>query len=713
MMKKYIPFVFLLFLAGMLTAQNKKELTLEDAVFGYYKDLYPKRLSNLQWAENRDVFLFRTDSSWVIKNINGKTEKDIPLKLIRNITNGSISHMPYVRSFGYETIAFQKDSIVYFYNYQSNKFAKTVLPEKANNIDIHLKTRQVAYTVDNNLYVATTGGKHYAVVENSDKNIVSGQSIARNEFGISKGTFWSPEGNYLAFYQKDESQVDTYPLVDITQTPAALKAIKYPMNGRGSEEPAVGIYSPAIQKTVFLEKFTQAGPHHYITNLSWGPRGKFIYLAELNRDQNHLWFNKYDVASGKFIKTLFEETNDKWVEPEHPAYFIPGTQQFVWLSERDGFMNLYRYDTQGNLIRKLTNNPWVTLDILGFSKDGKYVFTLGTGQDPRQQHLFKVTVKNGNQKQLTVEKGFHQVKISPSGAYYLDTYSALDFPGKVCVKSTQNKKFNTILLKSENPLKDYRIGKAEFFSIKGEFTDILYGRIIKPSNFDPNRKYPVLVYVYGGPHVQLVQNRWLGAAPLWMYWLAEQGYIVFTIDGHGSARRGFAFESIIHRRLGQIEARDQMDGLAYLRTFPWIDKDRIAVHGWSFGGFMTLTLLTEYPEAFTTGVAGGPVTDWKWYEVMYGERYMDTYQQNPEGFKKTSILPKIKNLQAKLLTIHGYMDDVVVPQHNIALHDAAIANGIQMDFYLYPRAKHNVYGKRRLHLMKKILYYIMKNNQKP
>ncbi len=712
-MKRNIFILFIGFLlAGSLQAQTKQKLTLEDAVLGYYKGLYPKRLSNLQWSQDKDVFLYRTDSSWIIKNTQGKIEEEISLKELDKHVDDTIKRMPYATAFGYGAIAFRQDSVVYFYRYKEKKSDKIVLPGKAENVDIHLKTKQIAYTVDNNLFVATPDNNRLTVVKNFDKNIVSGQSIARNEFGISKGTFWSPGGNYLAFYQKNESQVDTYPLVDITQTPAALKEIKYPMNGRGSEEPSVGIFSPEIKKTVFIENFTEAGPNHYITNLAWGPGEKYIYVAELNRDQNHMWFNQYEAATGKFVKTLFEETNDKWVEPEHPAYFIPGTNYFIWLSERDGFMNLYKYDTNGRLIKQLTKNQWVTLDILGFSQDGKYVYTLGTGKDPREQHLFQINTKTGNQKQLTKKAGFHRIKVSPSGNFYLDDYSALDFPGKVCLKSTRNKKYLVELLKADNPLKNYQTGKVEFFTIKGEFTDVLYGRIIKPSGFDPSKKYPVLVYVYGGPHVQLVQNRWLGGAPLWMYWLAEQGYIVFTLDGHGSARRGFDFESVIFRQLGQVEARDQMDGLAYLRTFPWVDKDRIAVHGWSFGGFMTLTLLTEYPEAFTTGVAGGPVTDWKWYEVMYGERYMDTYKQNPGGFKKTSILNKIQNLQAKLLTIHGYMDDVVVPQHNIALHDAAIARGIQMDFYLYPRAKHNVYGKRRLHLMKKILYYIMQNNQK-
>ncbi len=710
---KKIGSILLLFGFLVLTAQEKKQLTLEDAVLGYYKGLYPKRLINLQWSENADEFVYRTDTSFVIKDARNRKIAEIGLADLRKSLPGlTLKRLPYLRGFGYGKLFFKVDTNVVFLPYKSMKAEVIPLNANAENIDADLRYNQVAFTMDNNLYVATKNKGIQAVTSEKNPDIVSGQAIARNEFGITKGTFWSPSGMQLAFYRKDETDVDEYPLVDITETPAKLKNIKYPMNGRGSEEPAVGVYSPSTGKTVYLQLFDKAGKYHYVTNLTWDSNEKFIYLAELNRDQNHLWFNQYDAATGRFVKTLFEEKNGKWVEPEHPAYFIPGSGDFIWMSERDGFMNLYRYNRNGRLIKKVTSNHWVIDDVLGFSKDGRYVYTVGTGVDPREKHLFRINLRTGMEKQLTSGHGTHRILLSPDGRYYIDVFSSIDNPGLTTLHSTARYKKSVTLLKSENPLKNYDVSKPEFFSIRGEFTDKLYGRIIKPSHFDPSKKYPVLVYVYGGPHVQLVQNRWLGGAPLWMYWLAEQGYIVFTLDGHGSDRRGFAFKSVIYRQLGQTEARDQMDGIAYLRTLPYVDINRLAVHGWSFGGFMTLTLLTEYPDIFNVGVAGGPVTDWKWYEVMYGERYMDTFKQNPEGFKKTSILNKIQNLKAKLMTIHGYMDDVVVPQHDIALHDKAIAEGIQMDFYLYPRAKHNVYGRRRVHLMKKILTYIMENNRK-
>ncbi len=704
--------IFIALLSGFfffVTQAQTKELTLEDAVLGYYKGLYPERLQNLQWADDVDEFMYRTDSALVVKTPDGKIVEQYAAGFFK--AHVPVENIPWIEGFSSRFWLFSKDSVYYWLARDGQQLHQVRLPSAARNEDVHFQTKRVAYTIGNNLYLADEKHTKINITANDDPNIVSGQAIARQEFGIYKGTFWSPSGKYLAFYVKDESDVEEYPLVDVTQTPAQLKSIKYPMNGRGSEEPGVGVYDVEKDTTIYLQLFDKAGKYHYVTNLTWDDNEQYIYLAELNRDQNHMWFNQYDRQTGKFVKTLFEETNPKWVQPLHPAYFIPGTGKFVWLSQKDGFWNLYLYHRSGKFLGQLTSNKWVAKDVIGFDKTGEYVYFIGTGEDPREMHFFKLKIKTGKQKQLTKTAGTHYVSLSPSGKYFLDQLTSVEVPYKACVKSTENKKFKTSLFSAPDPLKDYKVRKPEFFTMKGVNTDILYGRIIKPYDFDPNKKYPVLLYVYGGPNVQLVKNKWLADASLWMFWLANQGYIVYSVDNHGSDNRGFAFESVIFRRLGVVEAKDQMLGVAYMKTLPYVDPERFAVHGWSFGGYMTLTLMTDYPEVFNVGVAGGPVTDWKWYEVMYGERYMDTYQTNPEGFKRTSILNKIDNLQGKLLTIHGYMDDVVVPQHNIALHDAAIAKGVYMDFYLYPRAKHNVYGKRRVHLLKKLLNFIIKNNR--
>ena len=708
-MKKLL-YIFLFLFSTSLFSQSKK-ISLEDAVLGYYKGLYPKSLRNLQWVKNQEVYAYNDNGKILLKKaVDNKTVKSLSKDDFLSIDNG-LTYVPYIELITPEYLVYTKDGDKILYNYNEKKKQIIDLPKEAANTDFNEKKKAVAYTIDNNLYIGTTTNPKIQVTDFKDKNIVNGQAIARSEFGITKGTFWSPKGNKLAFYQKDESEVDNYPLVDITTTPAKLHNIKYPMNGRGSEEPGVGVFDMKTGKTLFLKLFDKAGKNHYTTNLTWGPDEKYLYLAEINRDQNHMWFNKYNAENGEFVKTLFEEKNDKWVEPEHPAFFIPnGKDQFIWLSERDGYMNLYKYNTEGKLIKQLTHNKWVTNDVLGFSNKGRYVYIIGTGKDPREKHLFKVDTKRGKIKNLSPEKATHRILLSDNGKYFIDSYNSVEIPGISLLSDTKGRKKRN-LLTAKDPLENTGLPKPELFTIKGEKGDILYARMFKPKDFDSTKKYPVLIYVYGGPHAQLVTNSWLGGASLWMPWMANQGYIVFTVDGHGSDNRGFDFESVIHRQLGKVEMKDQLHGVDYLKSLPYVDPNRIAVHGWSFGGFMTSSLLTTYPEVFTTGVAGGPVTAWKWYEVMYGERYMDTEKQNPEGFKETSVLNKIGNLKGHLLTIHGYQDDVVVPQHNIALHREAIKKGKQMDFYLYPTAKHNVRGRDRVHLMTKILNYIKRNNK--
>ncbi|HLN95371.1 MAG TPA: prolyl oligopeptidase family serine peptidase, partial [Flavobacterium sp.] len=432
--------------------------------------------------------------------------------------------------------------------------------------------------------------------------------------------------------------------------------------------------------------------------------------AELNRGQNDMRLNLYDAATGAFVRTLLQETSTTWTEPEHPAFFpSPTSSNFIWISEKDGFNNLYYYSLDGKLIKQLTANRFVLRDILGSTKNGSTIFFTATGPNATNTLAYKVDLK-GKQTLLTKDEGVHRVSFSTDGNWVFDEYSNHSTPSRSLLYDKNGKA--SVLLESKNKYEGYELGTADIRTIKSaDGTTDLYTRLIKPSNFDPSKKYPVLVYVYGGPHAQLITNSWLDGANLWMYWMAEQGYLVFTVDGRGSDNRGKAFESVIHRRLGLNEMDDQLAGVNYLKSLPFVDGKRLAVHGWSYGGFMTTSLMLRKPGTFTTGVAGGPVTDWKYYEVMYGERYMDTPAENPEGFAENSTLGYVNDLQGQLLLIHGTSDDVVVMQQNFALLKKFIEAGKQVDFFAYPMHKHNVIGKDRVHLMDKVLHYIIDNNQ--
>lgn len=705
-MSRIILLATILISTSIFNAQDKtlKELSLDDAVLGYYKGLYPNSMRGLKWTENNLLAIKNSDNKIEVfkPSQTKRKEKLNPFNIdssFRYFNNWSIENTKSWSFISNNQLIKVKDG----------KNTKLLFPKKAENITASPNKENIAFTIDNNLYIANKNDSAVSITSHSTNEIVAGQAIHRFEFGISKGIFWSPDNSKVAFYEKDESDVADYPLLNINTTPGKLKSIKYPMAGQKSEYGRVGIYDLLTQKTLYLKVKNNADD--YVTNLTWGPMSKMVYIAELNRDQNHLKWNKYSSENGELISILFEEKNEKWVEPEFPLYFIPYQKnEFLTLSERDGFMNIYHYNIDGKLIAQITKNKWVTTSILGIDEKTKTIYYSGTGNDPREMHVFSVNINSLINKKITTDEGVHKAQLSPNRKYLIDQFSSSTNPGTTQIVNLINDK-KTVINKSKNPLENYQIGSTSSIELKTENEWKLYGRLIKPSDFNPEKKYPVLVYVYGGPHAQLVTNNWLNGASLWMHWMAEQGYLIFTLDGRGSDHRGFEFESSIHRKLGTLEIEDQLVGVNYLKSLKYVDSSRLAVHGWSYGGFMTTSLMTRKPGVFTTGVGGGPVIDWKWYEIMYGERYMDKPEQNPTGYKEASLLNYVENLKGKLLLIHGTNDDVVVMQHNLAYVQECISKGVQLDFFPYPMHPHNVRGKDRVHLMTKVLNYIIDNNQ--
>jgi len=707
-MKQLIILVTLVLMTTS-TFSQQKELTLSDAVTQQYRAFYPKSLSMFSWVPMTDSYTY-LDGYTALMKASVRNSKASELLNIKTFNERMNSKMYWFSGFEWKNKnEFWVNDGFSFFSYNVVEQEGRLLyklDEGVENTTFHNGTEHVAFTKENNIHISTGAGLTINVTDNTNKNIVSGQAIARSEFGITGGLFWSPDGESLAFYQKDETDVHDYPLLDNSVTPGALELIKYPMTGQPSEKPSVGIYNIKSRSTSFIQP--REGVENYLTNVSWTKDNRYVVVAEVNRGQNHMWLNVYDASNGMFIRTLFEEKNDKWIEPEHPAYFLDGkSNEFIWISERDGYNNLYHYNFEGELIKQLTTNEFVLKDIVDY-KNGKIFFT-ATGVSPLDTKFFNVTL-SGRQSEITRLAGTHKVSISSNGKYFHDHYSSHEVPSKDLILTGSGKTLKT-LMESPNMLSETELGGAEVGSITANDGTKLYTRLIKPSNFDPSEKYPVLVYVYGGPHAQLITNSWLDGASLWMYWMAEQGYLVYTVDNRGSGERGFAFESQIHRQLGKVEMEDQLSGVAYLKSLPYVDADRLAVHGWSFGGFMATSLMLRQPGVFQVAVAGGPVTDWKYYEAMYGERYMDMPEENPEGYEEASLLTHAANLEGDLLLIHGTIDNVVVMQHNLALVQRFVELGVQMDFFPYPMHEHNVRGKDRVHLMTKVLEYVIENNQ--
>lgn len=705
-------FISALFISANYFSQNNL-LTIQDAVLKGRTSLAPARLKGIAFIPQTSTFAYLDNNTLLIfDNTSGKQKKKVSLTdlnaTLKTLNDDTLKAFPYYTWKGKDMFTFTnaKGEEVFYSTESGTGLKKAKYNTDVANPDQSPNEKDIAYSKDNNVYIAK-GNSQIQVTTDGSYSLSYGTSVHRDEFGITKGTFWSPKGNALAFYRMDQSDVTDYPIIDWTTYPAQNKNIKYPMAGNKSHYVTVGVYSQMNKGIVYLK--TEGPKDQYLTNIAWSPDEKFIYVAVLNREQNHMKLNEYNAETGDFVRTLFEEKDEKYVEPLNPMAFVKNNpNQFVWQSRRDGFNHLYLYDIKGNLIKQLTKGNWEVKQEAGFDAKGENYFFHANEQSPVNQDFYSVNLKSGIMKRITKDAGFHSCELNDKGDFIIDNFSSCYVPREYRVISTSSAK-GTTFYKAENPIKDYKLGSWSMFTIKNSEGTDLHCRMFKPAGFDSTKKYPVLVYLYNGPHSQMVTNTWMAGGELWYQYMAQKGFIIFTLDGRGTSYRGKAFEQAIHRQIGTKEMEDQLKGVDYLKSLPYVDANRLGVHGWSYGGFMTTSLMTRNPGVFKVAAAGGPVIDWSYYEIMYGERYMDTPQENKEGYDKNNLLNYVQNLKGKLLMIHGAQDPVVVWQHSILYQKKAVDKGIQLDYYLYPGHEHNVLGKDRAHLMDKICNYFIDN----
>ena len=703
-MKKifYLCFVLMTLNAATSVAQEEQRLlTMEEAVLGTGLGV-----ENLPCTWRPNVSVYTTVEQGVIYNVDarsGEKTELTTLEKINNLLGTSLKRMPPYTLTGKGTMRFMAgrelvgidpvaDTIVHRY----------AIPEGAENA-LYADEGRFLYTRANNLYWSDREGKEYAITTNEDKNIVSGQSVSRNEFGIAGGLFPAPDKFQVAFFQKDESRVSTFPLLDINSRTGTLREVKYPMAGMASEKVRLGIYNYETQQTVWVD-VTDFTEERYLTCISWAPDSKTIYIQVLDRSQKQMHLNAYNAADGKFIRTILTEQNEKFVEPQFALHFLKSDpDKFIYTtSNRDGWRNLYLCSLATGEVERLTK---VDADVELVAERGRYIYYSSAERSPIENHIYRLDLKTRKTLCLTPAAGWHTANISPDGNYLIDSYTSLHEARVVRLASTDGKKSRE-LLRAKNPCEELNFGEIELGTVKsadGKFDN--YYRLIKPHDFDPTKKYPVILYVYGGPHSQMVKNTFQGQLRRWEMYMAQRGYVVFVMDNRGTSNRGLEFEQAIHRQCGKAEMADQIAGLEWLLSHPWCDRDRVGVHGWSYGGFMTISLMTNYPDLFKVGVAGGPVIDWKWYEVMYGERYMETPESNPEGFASTSLIPMAEKLEGKLLICQGAIDATVLWQHSLSFVRACVVKGVQVDYFPYPCHEHNVMGRDRIHLMQKVTDY--------
>ena len=726
MKKIFNLLAIILMTTSVMMAQDKKSFTLEDLMPGgnNYFNLQPKNIQGLRWWG--DLCLQgEIDELQTINPVNGKKGTLITLNEVNDLLAakklGKIHHfynvsMPYAEKWlllstrGHRIlIDIDKKDVIW----------SQAINAKAANQDWNQESRSLAFTIGNNLYVTTANGQESQVTNEAD-GVLCGQSVHRDEFGIHKGTFWSPKGNLLAFYRMDQSMVTDYPQVNTSTRIATLEPDKYPMAGMTSHQVTIGVYNPATQKTIYLKAGDPTD--RYFTNVSWSPDEKSIYVIELNRDQNHAQLMRYNATTGEQEALLYEEKHPKYVEPQNPITFLPWDEtKFIYQSQKDGYNHLYLFDLANGMMhpietegpnklfipqQQITKGEWLVQRILGFNEKTKEVIIMSTEISPLQSNAFAVNLKTGKTRLIGANEGVHRVQLSGSGKYVIDSYSSHNVARNIEILPVSGKGKSHNLLTATHPMEAYNMPEITLGTIKAADgkTDLYY-RLVKPVNFDANKKYPAVIYVYGGPHAQNITDTYNYGVRGWDLYMAQLGYVMLTVDNRGSSNRGLEFENCTHRQLGVEEMKDQMKGVELLKSLGYVDAERIGVHGWSFGGFMTTNLMLTYNDTFKVGVAGGPVIDWKLYEVMYGERYMDTPESNPEGYKNSDLTQRASDLKGRLQIIIGANDPVCVPQHSIAFLRACINAGTHPDYFIYPGDGHNMAGRDRIHLHERITRY--------
>ena len=690
-----------------ISAQELKQFTLEDLNFGgeNYRKFIPERLYTTWWG---DQLMYQdVEESGLIDMKTGKKRALFTLDDINGKTDGEKVRTLQRVSFPYpdKTLALvQSKTTRMLFDWSKCEVVWKQTCEGETETHWNKTSRTSAYVKDNQLWITNAEGKTKQLTTDGSREIVYGQAVHRNEFGIEEGIFWAPDGNRFAFYRMDQSMVTDYPQVNTFERVATYEPDKYPMLGMTSHKVTVGIYDCTNGNIQYLKAGDPT--NRYFTNIAWSPDSKTVYMFELNRLQNDCQLVNYDATTGNKLKELYREKSDKYVEPMHPIVFLPwDSKQFVMQSQKEGYNHLYIYNIGTGAIRQLTKGNFVVEDFCGFNTKNKSVIIATNEANPIQRNIYTVDVKTGKRKALDNGRGCHNASLSKSGQWIVDMYSEPDVPRNYDLVATANAK-SLRLLTSKDPWEGYQQPIFESGSIKAaDGTTDLYWRMVKPADFDASKKYPTVVYVYGGPHAHNVEASWHWYSRSWETYMAQKGYIVFILDNRGSENRGLEFEQATWHKLGKVEMLDQMKGVDYLKSLPYVDANRLGVHGWSYGGFMTISLMTNYPDVFKVGVAGGPVIDWKWYEVMYGERYMGTPDTNKEGIEACSLIPMAKNLKGKLQIIIGMNDPTVVPQHALSFIDACTEAGTQPDFFVYPGEGHNMAGHKSVHLHERITQY--------
>jgi dipeptidyl-peptidase-4 len=724
--KNIFPFFIILLFITTITNGQLKKFTIDDVFTN--RSFAPKSIMGLQWFDNGNSYSFlkmnpetKSMDMWQHNLKSGEEkvivsgselklkEEDAPF-VIRNYEwspNGRFilfTGMLPARSL-------KSGGTFYLFDFSEKNFFLLAESEQEQiNAQFSPDGNKLGFVRGDNLFTVDIFTKEEKQLTfDGTENILNGHFdwVYEEEFSIIKGFEWSPDSKTIAYWRLDQTEV---PQIQIQKWDSLyLNSIdmRYPKAGAKNSDVKIGIVSVETGKNVFADLGSETDI--YIPRIKFTSNPNTLSIQRLNRLQNKLDFLFADVATGK-TTTVFTESDPCWIEIHDNLKFLKDGKHLIWQSEQDGFNHFYLKDYSGKVINQITKGKWETDKIHFVDEQNKLIYYSSNERGVIYSDLYVIKFDGSGKKRLTENAGTHSINFSSGGEYFIDRYSNVSLIPSSFLFDKNGEKVRELAVSTMDGFKDYDMGTSEFVSFTTTDGVVLNGMLIKPSDFDQTKKYPVLIYNYSGPGSQIVKDSWQGANLIWHLMLAQKGYLVFMLDNRGTGGRGKEFKNIVYKNLGHWEVNDQIEGAKYLASLPFVDGERIGIWGWSYGGYLSALALMKGADYFKAAISVAPVTHWKFYDSIYTERFMSLPSLNPEGYETSAVLTYTDKLKGKLFLVHGTADDNVHFQNSVALVNKLIAENIQFETMYYPEKDHGIYGgKTRLHLYNKMTNFLLNN----
>lgn len=602
----------------------------------------------------------------------------------------------------------------YIYDLSSKKLIKIPAKAKQSFATFSPTQNKVAYVSENNLYVYDLdANKIIALTKDGKWNfIINGQCdwVYEEEFSFDKAFQWDPSGLYIAYYRFDESKVKEFSMTMYqNQLYPEQYNFKYPKAGEDNSKVDLYIYNLTKEATAKIE--IKDSEMEYIPRIKWTQNAGLFSFYTLNRLQNHLKLYTYDVVSNK-LNNIWEDKADTYLEINDNLHFLKANKGFICTSERDGFNHIYHFDMTGKLVKQITNGNFEVKEINAFDEKSGLVYYTSNELATIDSDVFSISIKGSGKKRISSQSGHSSIEFSNSLAYYILNHTSAETPASYRLFDKKGKQIRVLEENSalKEKLNGFNLSKKEFFTFKTSENVELNAWMIKPAAFDANKKHPVLMFVYGGPGSNTVQNKWDGANFFWYQHLAQKGYIVVSVDNRGTGGKGKKFRDCTYGQLGNLESKDQIEGANYLSSLNFVDKNRIAIQGWSYGGYMSTLGITKGAEIFKAAIAVAPVGNWRYYDSIYTERYMGLPKDNAKGYDDNSPISHLEKLKGKYLLVHGTADDNVHFQNAVEMAAKLQKTDKAFEMMVYPDKNHGIYGGlTRLHLYRMMTEFLDKN----